>query len=95
MVVMQAMAAGKAVVSTDAGGARYLVKHGQSGLVVPPNDAQALSDALYQVLSDGTESWSMGRQGRRIAERRFHADVVAARTRELYYRILGQVPPIN
>jgi glycosyltransferase involved in cell wall biosynthesis len=88
MAVMQAMAAGKAVVSTDAGGVRYLVEHGQSGLVVPPNDEEALADALYQVMNSEAKLEAMGRRGREIARQRFHTDVVAAKTRDVYYRIL-------
>lgn len=95
MAVMQAMAAGKAVVSTDAGGARYLVEPGQSGLIVPPNDEAALAEALYQVLSDEAGLEAMGRRGREIAEQRFHIKVVAARTREIYYCILEQLAHRN
>ncbi len=93
MVIMQAMAAGKAVVSTDAGGARYLVEHGQTGLIVPPNDEQALAEALYQLLSNEAKLKAMGLQAKEVAKQRFHAQVVAAQTRDVYYKVLGQIPP--
>ncbi len=93
MVIMEAMAAGKAVVSTDAGGSRYLVEHGRTGLIVPPNDEQALAEALYQLLSDEANLKAVGRRAKEVARQRFHAEVVAARTREVYYNILGQSPP--
>lgn len=93
MVIMQAMAAGKAVVSTDAGGARYLVEHGRTGFIVPTNDDQALADALYQLLSDETNLRTMGRRAKEQALQRFHAKTVAARTRDVYYEILGKTPP--
>jgi glycosyltransferase involved in cell wall biosynthesis len=92
MVIMEAMAASKAVVSTDAGGARYLVEHGRTGLIVPPNDEQVLCEALYQVLSDEARLETMGRRAREVATQRFHTRAVAARTREVYYNILGQSP---
>jgi glycosyltransferase involved in cell wall biosynthesis len=92
MVAMQAMAAGKAVVSTDAGGARYLVEPGQNGLVVPPDDPQTLAEAIYQVFSDESVWRKMGRRGKELAQQRFHAGVVADRTREVYYEILSQSP---
>lgn len=95
MVIMEAMAAGKAVVSTDAGGARYLVEEGQSGLIVPPNDEAALAEALYQVLHDPACATAMGERARVVARAAFHADVVAARTREVYYKMLGQAPPTD
>jgi glycosyltransferase involved in cell wall biosynthesis len=93
MAIMQAMAAGRAVVSTDAGGARYLVEPGESGYIVPLNNPAALVEALYQTLGDETKLWAMGRRAKEIARQRFHADVVAARTRDVYYRMLGETPP--
>lgn len=93
MAIMQAMATGKAVVSTDAGGVRYLVEHGETGLIVPPSDERALAEALYQILSDEAKLQAMGCRGKEVAKQRFRANVVAARTREVYYNILGQTPP--
>lgn len=93
MVIMEAMAAGKAVVSTDAGGARYLVEHGQTGLIVPPKDERALGEALYQVLSDEDKLKAMCHRAKEVAKKRFHAKVVAAQTRKAYYDILEQLPP--
>jgi glycosyltransferase involved in cell wall biosynthesis len=91
MVILQAMAAGKPVVSTDAGGARYVVEHGQTGYVVPPNDEESLADALYQVLSDETKLQAMGHRAREVARQRFHTETVASQTREVYYDILRQM----
>lgn len=92
MAIMQAMAAGKAVVSTDVGGARYLVEHGQTGLIAPPNDASALAESMYQVLSDQTRRHQMGQRAKTLAEQRFHAKVVAAKTRQVYYQVLDRQP---
>jgi glycosyltransferase involved in cell wall biosynthesis len=93
MVIMEAMAAGKAVVSTDVGGVSYLVEHGQTGLVIPPKDESALGEALFEVLSDEAQLEAMGCRARERARRHFHAEVIAARTREVYYNVLGQQPP--
>ena len=93
MVIMEAMAAGKPVISTDAGGARYLVEHEKSGYITPINDEQALCDALYKALKDPDQLAAMGRRSREIAEQCFHANTVAARTRDVYYRVLDQTPP--
>jgi len=93
MVIMEAMAAGKAVVSTDAGGARYLVEHGQTGLIVPSEDEKALGEALYKVLSNEPRLEAMGRQAKKVAKQRFHATAIARQTREVYYSIKGKRPP--
>lgn len=93
MVITQAMAAGKAVVSTDAGGARYMVRHGQTGYIVRLNDDEALADALYQALSNEQELQMMGHRAKEIAKQCSHPTVVAAQTRAVYYDILGRTPP--
>jgi glycosyltransferase involved in cell wall biosynthesis len=93
MVIMEAMAAGKAVISTDAGGARYLVEHGQTGLIVPPEDERALGNALYEILSNENRLEAMGRQAKKVAKQRFHAAAIARQTREVYYSMKGKRPP--
>jgi glycosyltransferase involved in cell wall biosynthesis len=88
VVIMEAMAAGKAVVSTDAGGARYLIEHGRSGLVVPCGEIPELADALFKILSDKKMRIAMGQRAKEIAKKRFHSEVVAAKTRKVYHEML-------
>jgi glycosyltransferase involved in cell wall biosynthesis len=84
MAIMQAMAAGKPVVSTNAGGARYLVQEGETGFVVPIEDSEALASALLRVLRDEAAAEAMGRCAREEAQQRFRATVVAEQTRAVY-----------
>lgn len=51
-VVVEGMAAGLAVVASDAGGPREVVHHGIDGLLVPPGDVQALAAALTELAAD-------------------------------------------
>jgi glycosyltransferase involved in cell wall biosynthesis len=48
---LEAMAMGKAIVASDVGGHRELIKHGLNGLLFPPGNAEALTTALNQVLN--------------------------------------------
>ena len=50
-VVMEAMASGKPVVASDIGGIPDLINHGETGLLVPPDDVGALRDALQRLLT--------------------------------------------
>ena len=52
MVLLEALAAGRAVVVSDFASAREVLKDGQSGLVVPVGDAEALASALMRVHDD-------------------------------------------
>lgn len=89
MVILQAMAAGVPVVSTDVGGIRYLVEEGRSGYLVRAGDAAALGDRIASILQDDELRDAMGRQAKQIALERLHADKVAQRTRDVYDRVLN------
>ena len=93
MAIAQAMAVGVPVVTTDAGGSRYLVDDGRSGSVVPINDSRAIAQALETLLADPGKASEYGRQAKQSAKQRFHTDAVAARTRDVYYDILGKISP--
>jgi rhamnosyl/mannosyltransferase len=61
VVQLEAMAAGKPVVSTDLGtGVGWVNKDGETGYVVPPRDAAALRDAIARLLNDGALQKTMG-----------------------------------
>src|SRR5262249_9178980 len=67
--VLEAMAAGLPVVGSDVGGLRELVVDGDTGLLVPAGDPQALADALLRLLSSPEERAAFGAAGRaRAAE---------------------------
>jgi glycosyltransferase involved in cell wall biosynthesis len=68
---LEAMAAGLALVVTDAGGAREQVEHGVNGLVTPRGDAAALGDALVAMAVDPARRRDFGRASRARAEGRF------------------------
>lgn len=54
-VILESMAAGVPVVATDVSGTRELVRHGVTGLLVPPGDAAALAEAMLQALRQTRE----------------------------------------
>jgi glycosyltransferase involved in cell wall biosynthesis len=89
MVILQAMAAGKPVVSSNAGGSPFLVEHGRTGLIVPIDDGAALAQAMGRLLGDEALAHKMGQQAAQVARDRFHVEVVAAQTRQVYRSILG------
>ncbi|MBV8879471.1 MAG: glycosyltransferase family 4 protein, partial [Planctomycetaceae bacterium] len=52
IAILEAMAAGVPVVASDVGGVRDVVRHGTSGLLVPPADPRALATAILRYLAD-------------------------------------------
>jgi glycosyltransferase involved in cell wall biosynthesis len=64
VVLMEAMAAGRPVITTQIAGVPELVENGESGHLVPPGDAAALANAIDAVLSDPDARMRMGHAGR-------------------------------
>ncbi|MEA3015974.1 MAG: hypothetical protein QOI38_696, partial [Sphingomonadales bacterium] len=69
--VLEAMATGRAIVTTDAPGCRETVVQGENGFLVPPRDADALLAAMRRFVDDPALAAHMGRASRRIAEEKF------------------------
>ncbi len=67
--VMEAMAAGLCVVSTDAGGLPYLLDDGEDALLVPVGDADAMAGAVRRILEDPALAETLSRKARARAER--------------------------
>ncbi len=86
MGIEEAMAAGVPVVTSNRCGMPYMVRDGESGYLVDPNDPEDIADRLGQILQDDALRQSMGAKSRQIAQDRFHPAAVARRTREVYLR---------
>jgi glycosyltransferase involved in cell wall biosynthesis len=81
--VLEAMAAGLPVVGTDVNGIRDLVVAEESGLLVPPDDDDALAGAIGRLLADPALRREMGRRGRERAEREFSIAALVERKASL------------
>lgn len=76
-VVLEAMATGRAIITTDAPGCRNLVTQ-DSGMVVPVGDAKALANAMRALAHDASQRARMGEGARAVATARFDAAEVNA-----------------
>lgn len=91
-VVLEAMAVGRPVVAASSGGIVDLVDPGVTGLLVPPDDTEALASALSTVADDPEAAAAMGRAALQRA-RLFTASAVVGRIEQLYERLLAGLPP--
>jgi glycosyltransferase involved in cell wall biosynthesis len=87
MSIEEAMAAGVPVVASDVGGVAAMVKDGETGRLIEPDDDQGIADALLDVLARGPAS-DLGARAKQEASRRFAPSVVAARTCDVYRAVL-------
>ncbi|HUB97147.1 MAG TPA: glycosyltransferase [Stellaceae bacterium] len=86
-VVLEAWAAGVPVVATASEGPRVLIAEGETGLLVPVEDADAMARAMARLIADPTLAQTLGAQGRA----RWQADFSEARITSLYRAFLAEV----
>ena len=87
--ILEAMAAGLPVVASDVGGVAELVADGETGVLVPAGEPDALARALARLLDDGALRERMGAAGRARARDRFDLAELRAAHLELYARELS------
>lgn len=88
-VLLEAAASGRPIVATDVPGCREVVIHGVNGFLVPPNDAQSLANALYELISDPNLRGRMGASGRKLVSERFSNTKINAATLAVYRQIMN------
>lgn len=87
LVVMEAMAAGCAVVATSVGGVPELVEEGQSGLLVPPGDVDALASALHRLIGDADLRARLGRGAVSRIQQQFTLPRMVVETERIYQQV--------
>jgi glycosyltransferase involved in cell wall biosynthesis len=88
--LLDAMACGKPIVATDAGGIPEVVDHGVTGTLVPARDARAMADAIVQLLRDDRRRQQMGQAGLARVKARFTVERMVAATAKVYARAAGK-----
>ena len=74
--VLEAMAMGRAIITTDVPGCRETVVDGHNGYLVPPRDSKALSEAMGRFLDDPSLALEMGRRSREMAVEKYDVEKV-------------------
>ncbi len=88
--LLEAMAAGKAIVATSVGGIPDAITDGETGILVPPGDPVAAADAISRLLGDSALRGSLGAAAAAVAEERFGIESVARRVGEAYQTLLAR-----
>ncbi|MHC4943498.1 MAG: glycosyltransferase family 4 protein [Planctomycetota bacterium] len=94
-VVMEAMASGLPVVATDVNGSRDLVAQGETGLIVPPGDKDALAGACMELLRKPVTADNMGKYGLRRVLNHFTLETMLDKTEAIYREVISQSFPIK
>lgn len=91
--ILEYMAAARAVVVTDVGGAREAVTEGETGYLVQPGDDEAMAERIIFLLHEPARALRMGLQGRLTVEQRFSCEAQLQNTLNLYQKLLAEARP--
>ena len=88
-VLIEAMAMGRVVVATAAGGVPEIVRHGVTGCLVAPGQPDRLAESVQETLAHSDRSSQFGLAGRRVVEERFSLQGHADQVQSLYLHLTG------
>ncbi|MDP2656713.1 MAG: glycosyltransferase family 4 protein [bacterium] len=83
VVLVEAMACGKPVITTDLPGPRSVVENGSNGFLVKPKNSAMLAEKIYAILSDPALADQMGKRSKALVDEKYSYSVVSKRLEEL------------
>ena len=86
--IIEALAMERPVVATNAGGTGDMIRHGETGWLVEPGDADGLVEGLLNAYRDSEQAQAWARVGRELVEREFSVDALVGNTTNLYHELL-------
>jgi N-acetyl-alpha-D-glucosaminyl L-malate synthase BshA len=86
---LEAMASGVPVVGSDAGGLPEVVKHAETGFLLPVGDVEGMAARTLEILKDEEHRRCLGQAGRRRAAALFSADRIVSEYEQYYERVLN------
>ncbi len=87
LVVIEAMAMGKALIVTDNNSVRSYVENGKTGILVPAGDVKALTDAIDDLMKNPEKRSSLGAGARKFAEEFCSADLFAKKLASYFHTL--------
>lgn len=90
LTLLEALASGVPVVSTEVGGIPEIIEDGVNGYLVPKGSAEALARRVVDLLKDPGKAAELARAGRAMVHERFPAEKMIAATERLYEDVLAK-----
>ena len=84
LVLLEAMAVARPIIASRVSAIPEVVMDGETGLLVPPRDVNALAAALIELLRDHQQAAEMGRRGQERLEQEFTVERMVAQTEAVY-----------
>jgi len=86
--LLEAMACGLPVIASSVGGIPEIIKNGENGLLVDPNDIDGLKNAIINLLVDYSNAKILGNEAKNFISSNFEIDVICSRYERIYCSLL-------
>lgn len=90
LILLEAMAAGKAIAATDIDGCRELIVNGETGFLTPPGHPEAQAEVVLRFLSDERLRHELGKKARTEAIKNYSLEKMLGEIGDLYIRLAGK-----
>jgi glycosyltransferase involved in cell wall biosynthesis len=88
--ILEALSVGLPVIATDVGGVKNVVRDGQTGLLLPPGDSDAIAAAVLRLFGDPALAQRLARTGQDVVRREFTQEHMVDQKEALYRRVIAQ-----
>jgi glycosyltransferase involved in cell wall biosynthesis len=89
LVLIEAMACARPVVTVPSGGIREIVSDGVNGLLAPVGDSAGIASAICRLIQDPVLATRLGEAGRRTVQEQFSVERQGAQVQDIYAGLLG------
>jgi len=89
VALLEAMACGKACIATDVPGSRDIIEDGISGMLVPPEDPDALASAIRKLMENPDLRQRLGDAARKRIEEHYTIEKEVSAHEKLYFELMG------
>jgi len=90
IVILEAMAAGRAVIASNGGGTREIIDDGIDGILVPPADSDRLAEAICRLARNTEERRKLAARGKEKVKEKFSEEAMIASVIDFYHEVLAQ-----
>ena len=90
MITLEGMAMAKPIIATDIDGIREQIFDGESGILIPPRDPDAIAAAVVRLSTDKELAHNLGLEGRRRVEKEFTVEKMVSETEKVYQSLYEQ-----
>ncbi len=91
-IMLEAMALGRPVIATGVGGISSVIRHGETGLIVPPQNSGELARRIVELLEQPTRAQAIGMRARQVVVEEYSVETMLQKTVQLYRDVVAAEP---